>query len=130
MPGSLCRLLCLPNVRRRSRRQSHVQAGRTLAPQEIEEQQESPRRAEIAENVSFQECAIIRFYPCCADASRAICANFFEAFLEFREVRPGPINLAAPCATTEWFVVEVRELMQPFKYFGFGNLFARGCASQ
>src|SRR5437762_6913627 len=121
MPASLCPLLCLPNVRRRSRRQSHVQAGRTLAPQEIGEQQESPTRAEIAENVSFQECAIIRFYPCCADASRAICANFFETFLEFREVRPGPVHLAAACGTPALCVVDCRKRLEPFNYFALGK---------
>jgi hypothetical protein len=126
--GSLWRWPCLPIVRPRSRRQSHVQAGRTLAPQEIGEQQESPARAEIAEDVSFQKCAIIRLYLCSADASCTICANFFEAFLEFREVRSCPINLAAACATPELFVVDFRKRFEPLNYFGLGNLSQRRVA--
>src|SRR2546423_12173793 len=67
----------LPIVRPRSRRRSHVQAGRTLAPQEIGEQQGSPARAEIAEDVSFKQRAIIRLYP---SLCRCLTRNLPEFF--------------------------------------------------
>ena len=101
-----------------------------LAPREIEEQQESPTRVEIAEDVSFQECAIIRLYRCSTDASSTICANFFEAFLEFREVRSCPINLVAACATAELFVVDFRKRFESLNYFGLGNLSQRCVAAK
>ena len=45
-------------------------------------------------------------------------------------MRSGPINLAAPCATPELFVVEFRERLEPFNYFGLGNLLQRRVAAK
>jgi len=49
-------------------------------------------------------------------------ADLLEAFLEFREVRPGPIDLTATRATPEFFVINFRKRFEPLNYFGLGNL--------
>ena len=45
-------------------------------------------------------------------------------------MRPGPINLAAACATPELFVVDFRKRFEPFNYFGLGNLLQRRVAAK
>ena len=61
---------------------------------------------------------------------RTTCSNLLEAFLEFREVRSGPINLAATCAKPELLVVGFRKWFEPFNDFGLRSLLQRRVAAK
>src|SRR6266496_2098980 len=61
---------------------------------------------------------------------REIRADLLEAFLEFREVRPRPINLAAAGATPELLVVDFRKRFESLNYFGLRNLAQRRVAEE
>src|SRR4026207_121109 len=53
--------------------------------------------------------------------SRTTCANLLDAFLEFREVRSRPIDLAASRATPELVVVNFRKRFELVNYLRLGH---------
>ena len=55
--------------------------------------------------------------------------NLLQPFLEFREMRSGPINLVTANATPELFVVGFRKRFEPLDYFGLGNVAQRRVAA-
>jgi len=59
-----------------------------------------------------------------------MCANFFEALLQFREVGPGPIDLATSDAKPELLVVDFRKRFESLNYSGLGNLAQRRIATE
>jgi hypothetical protein len=56
--------------------------------------------------------------------------DLLKALLEFREVRPRPVNLTATSATPEFFVIHFGERLQFVDYFGLWRLFQQRVTSQ
>src|SRR5437660_4472349 len=57
--------------------------------------------------------------------SRATRSNFFDTFLEFREVRSCPVNLAAIRTTAELIVIDLCKGFESLNYAILGN-FSQG----
>ena len=57
-------------------------------------------------------------------------ANFFDSLLQFRKVRPRPIDLFAIRTAAELVVIDFRERLEFADYVGFGYRFQRGVTSQ
>src|SRR5882724_13665288 len=57
-------------------------------------------------------------------------ANFFDSSLEFRKVRPRPVDLFAVRTAPELVVIDFRERLEFADYVGFGCRFQRAVTSQ
>ena len=53
--------------------------------------------------------------------SPTTCADLFDAFLEFREMRPRPVNLAAIRTTAELIVIDLCKGFESLNYAILGN---------
>lgn len=57
-------------------------------------------------------------------------ADLLEAFLEFREMRPSPIDLPTTRAAPELLVINFCKRFEVLNYFGLGNLSQRRIAAK
>lgn len=57
-------------------------------------------------------------------------ANFFDLFLQFRKMRPGPIDLFAAGTATELVVIDFGQRLEFVDYVSLGCLFQLRVASQ